>query len=212
MDMDGTLYLKRNAHAVTARIAKRLYAYTDRSGIPRKGVSRLVNRYIKDLRIPSIVHLLSEKYGLDSTDFVEYAFDIRPRSFGIRKDRRLVSLLTELGKTNEIILFTNSPLIWASRVVGALGLDKVITGRSIICFETLDYGRAEKPCERAYMILLKRTGDDPGNLLLLEDTDKDIRAARRLGIRTIRVRNGPGRNKTGEKDIYAALGELLSER
>jgi FMN phosphatase YigB (HAD superfamily) len=208
MDMDGTLYLKRDVHAVTAMMAERLYAYTDRAGIPRRGVSALVNRHIRELRIPFLIYLLSKKYGLDTTDFVEYAFNIHPRAFGIKRDARLVSLLTKLGRTNEIILFTNSPLIWASRVVKALGLDKVIPGRNMICFENLDCGRSSKPSEKAYMILLKRTGNDPEALLLLEDNYKNARVARGLGIRTIHIHNRPDR-KAGRKDIYAVLEELL---
>ncbi len=209
VDMDGTLYRKRNEEAARTKMAKRLYAYAARFGIPEKCVSRITREHINDLKINFAVSALSEKYGLDALEFANYAYDVQPRSLGIRRDRRLESLMQRLSRTRRIILFTNSPLIWVNRVMGALGLAGIIGGRDIISFETLDCGSSAKPCEKAYKILLRRTGGNPEDLLLLEDTYKNIREARRLGIRSVRIYNRPDRDKARQKDIYTVLEGLV---
>jgi FMN phosphatase YigB (HAD superfamily) len=212
LDMDGTLYLKRNENVVSAVMAKRLYEYAAKFGIPEKDVSRIIRKHIRELKINFLVNLLSEKYGLDAMSFANYAYDVEPRSLGIRRDRKLESLLLRLSRTRRIILFTNSPMVWVNRVIRTLGLAKIIGRRSIVCYETLDCGRSAKPCRDAYRILLKRTGNDPRNLLFLEDTYKNVAMARKQGIRSIRIHNKPDRDGPREKDIYAVLGGLLSER
>lgn len=211
LDMDGTLYHKRHEDRAVAEMARRLYAYTDMHGIPRDGVSKIVNRDIRYLRISSLVYRLSKKFGLDTRDFVNYAYDVHPSSFGIRRRKKLVRLLRRLDRTWRIILFTNSPMIWTERVMDTLGLTGIIDRKDTISFETLGYGRHMKPGDGAFRILLKRTGSDPKDLVLLEDTYTNVMAARRTGIMTVRISNKPARERGREKDILAALGDLLEK-
>jgi putative hydrolase of the HAD superfamily len=211
IDMDGTLYRKRHEERAAREISRRLYKYTARFNIPKEEVAEIVNKYIKSLRVSLMVYLISRRYGLDTVDFVEYAYDIHPSSFGIREDAKLAKLLLRLSKKRRILIFTNSPMIWTNRVIGALGLDGIIRKRNIIGFEALDWGKSSKPSERSFRILLKKTGDEPSDVLLLEDSCRNIGAARKLGIRTIRICNKPAYDKRRGEDIHTVLGRLADE-
>jgi FMN phosphatase YigB (HAD superfamily) len=206
--MDGTLYHKMHEDRAAVEMAERIYAYAEMLGLPEEGISKLVNKDVKYLRISSLVYNLSRKYGLYPRHFVDYVYDVHPVAFGIRRDRRLASLLRRAGRTRTIVLFTNSPMIWVDRVLGKLGISRIISRKNIISFENLSEGKHAKPSVGAFRILLKRTGNDPKNLLLLEDTYGNIRTAKRLGIRTVRVFNKHGK-KRNEKDIYEVLSGLL---
>jgi len=202
MDMDGTLYPERKEIPVSAALASRLYDYTDRIGIPEDDVRRLVGRYVRESRITPSIDLVCGKYALDREEVAEYVFDVYPSRFGIRKDKKLLSLLLELKTSNKLTLFTNSPRIWADRVVGALGLGGVFDRSNTIYYETLDRGASTKPRERAFQILMKRTTADKDRLVLLDDDLWNVRMAKLMGIHALRVSDR-------KRDIYTVLGGLL---
>lgn len=205
IDMDGTLYPEHKETAVSAALAKRLYGYTEEIGIPDDDVRRLVGRYVRESRITPSIDLICGKYVLDKEEVAEYVFDMHPRRFGISKDRRLLSLLLGLEAGNRLTLFTNSPRIWADRVVSALGLGGVFDSKNTIYYETLDHGASTKPSERAFQIMMKKTTANRGRLVLLDDDLWNVRVAKLMGIRAIRVSDR-------KRDIYSVLGGLLERQ
>jgi len=212
IDMDGTLYAKQKEVRASEEMARRLYEYTDGIGIPKDEVYKLVGKYIRELRLSPPISLLSAKYTIDINDLADYVYDLHPKSIGIKKDEELSRLLLSLRKRKKMALFTNSPLIWTIRVLNTLGIGRIIDKNNLFCFEELDNGMSLKPSERAFRILLEGTTTDVGKTIFLDDSLRNIRTAKSLGMKCIHVSNMSVKDRTRKRDIYSVLKMLAADQ
>lgn len=85
------------------------------------------------------------------------------------------------------IVYTNSPLHYAEGVLRLLRIDDLFD--AVYCIEHT--GFRPKPSLAGFRVLLERERLDPGRSVLVDDTLGNLRAARRLGLRTVWVTRDP---------------------
>jgi putative hydrolase of the HAD superfamily len=93
--------------------------------------------------------------------------------------RALKSLLRRLPGLK--IVFSNGPSHYAAAVVRAMGLEKLFHD----VFGVDDMGFHPKPGIRAYRHLLRSHRLNPRRCILVEDSEENLRTAKRLGMRTV---------------------------
>lgn len=85
------------------------------------------------------------------------------------------------------VLFSNSPLHYAQGVLELLRIDDLFD--AVYCIEGI--GFRPKPDREAFRVLLERERLAPERSVLVEDTLDNLRAARRLGLKTVWVTREP---------------------
>jgi putative hydrolase of the HAD superfamily len=98
------------------------------------------------------------------------------------------------------VILTNADAAHARRVLTVLGLQD--------CFKTIIDIKAMapycKPMPEAFQIALQRAGEpDASRCVLVDDAGHNCRAARQMGLYTIRIGSGP------EEDAHASIEELM---
>ena len=81
------------------------------------------------------------------------------------------------------ILFSNSPGHYAQAVLDVLGIGSLFD--AVYCIENMRF--RPKPALAGFRALMKREGLVPARTIMVEDTLDNLRAARRLGLRTVWV-------------------------
>jgi len=100
------------------------------------------------------------------------------------------------------IVYSNSPLHYAEGVLRLLRIDDLFD--AVYCIEHT--GFRPKPSLAGFRVLLKRERLDPGRSVLVDDTLGNLRAARRLGLRTVWVTRDP----RSPAFVDAKIGTILS--
>ncbi|MHB1830625.1 MAG: HAD family hydrolase [Candidatus Micrarchaeaceae archaeon] len=207
IDLDGTLYEGSELAEISTANMKRVHAFLKRRGIlelvPKALLKRLDNR-MKEGEISGSVIYLSRRYHIDEKKFSDYVNNIHPRSFRIRKDKRLISLLSNLSKRYKIFLFTNAPSIWARRALKILGLNGLIKWKNVMHQESLNDHM--KPDPEAYRIVLRKFRLNEREVIFMDDIDKNVAAARKMGIKSFHILNKRGSRRT----IYLILEKIKS--
>lgn len=84
------------------------------------------------------------------------------------------------------ILFTNGPLAYARAMLAALRIEREFDG--IAAIDTLKL--TPKPLPAAYRHVLRHFRLNPAHCTLVEDSEANLRYAKRLGMQTIILRSG----------------------
>lgn len=130
----------------------------------------------------------------------------------LTRDLELLAALTaiEIDK----VIFTNAPGAYARRVMRCLGLDAHF--RRVIDLEFHDY--RGKPFREAYERVVSYLRLRPEECVLVDDTLRNLRAARELGMRTVLVGPAPPEGTEGVEyrvdrpaQVTALLATLLDE-
>merc|ERR1711879_919865 len=101
----------------------------------------------------------------------------------------------------KMVAFTNAPREYALRCLDYLGLDCVFSDTHTFAVE--DVLPACKPEKAAFETVLSAVGVRPDGAVMFEDSMKNIRACKALGIRTVLI------NETGgESGDAGLLGDL----
>lgn len=99
-------------------------------------------------------------------------------------DTELVDMLETCDK--KMVAFSNGPRAYVLRVIKELGLSRVFSDDNV--FAVNDVLPACKPETEAFQKVLDRVGvQDPSECLMIEDSMKNIRAAKLLGMKTVLV-------------------------
>jgi FMN phosphatase YigB (HAD superfamily) len=203
LDLDGTLYSTYKVKSVDRASIPRAHAYLEKRGllgkIPKRSMLR-IDRQIEKGSVSSTIRRLSRRFNLDHKHFNDYVNDLSPKDFGIGKDRRLAGLLSKASKRYKLFIFTNSPEIWARRVITRIGLKKLIPFKNVVCLECM--GNFLKPDRESYRIMLRITGMRREEIIFIDDLPQNVAAGTRLGIRSMTVSN-TDRNK--RNSIYSIL-------
>ncbi len=208
MDLDGTLYSSSKEIAARNAALKRLKLYLKKKGMNNmiKGKhAEMLKKLILSGRVSYTIRYLHNVYGIPSRPFEIYVNDLNPSTFGIRNDNKMIKLLYELRNSYKLFIFTNSPNIWSSRAIKAIGISKFFNTKNTINREVLD--GYLKPEKNSYAIMLKRIGFNPNEVIFLDDKPENVNGAKKAGVKSILIHNGKGFGIS----IYAALRRIKTD-
>ena len=206
LDLDGTLYPKSIELKASRSSKMRVYKYL-RSRHLIDTISRTDLRVAEEKMARGSVSMaireLCKKYPISLHGLEYYAHNQDPSKFGMKRDRVLASLLKDLAKHYKIAIFTNSRKVWAQNAVRKLGVSKIIKKRYLVYAERID--NKLKPEPAAFRLMFKCTGIKPREALFLDDKERNVSAARKLGMKAIMVdMTGRRRNES----IHAVLRRI----
>lgn len=104
------------------------------------------------------------------------------------------------------IIFTNGPCEYANRVLKEIGLDNVFEAISTVT----NRGIKRKPEQNAYDHLLNTFGLTPKSCIFVEDTEKNLKPAKEMGMTTVLI-NVPNVDEAYIDYHYATLLDFLHD-
>ena len=206
LDLDGTLYPKRIELKASRSSKKRVYHYL-KSNSFMEMISKNDLRAAEDKMATGSVSMaireLCKKYPINLHGLEYYAHNQNPAKFGMKRDKALASLLRDLSKEYRIVVFTNSRKIWAQKAMVALGISRIIKKKYLVYAERVD--NKLKPEPAAFKLMFKCTGIKAQEALFLDDKERNVSAARKLGMTAMMV------DMTGKRrrdSIHAVLRRI----
>jgi len=212
-DLDNTLHDSSRAifkvidQSMTSAVAESLGVDTDTA-------NELRAHYWK--RYGATVIGLVRHHGVNARDFLErsHAFDIPSL---VHSETGLPAKLRRLPGRK--ILLTNAPLSYARTVLGTLGILPQFDSLWAIDHMHLQGRIRPKPSLALMRQVLARVGVPAGQVVLVEDTLKNLKSAKQLGMRTVHVFH-PGTpfsslhsGRSGYVDLRVnSLTDLLTQR
>lgn len=129
---------------------------------------------------------LHRHHGVSSADFLAYSHDFDVLA-SVQHRPWLRNWLKRLPGVKYVL--TNAPSHYAQQVLQALGVADQFIGMCAI--EQMQWwGRFRpKPALSLFQALLAELGQTAGQVILVEDTLKNLKAAKSLGMRTVWVRH-----------------------
>jgi putative hydrolase of the HAD superfamily len=177
-DLDATLYPADNGFWL--EIGRRIEIYLqDRMGMGLEQTIALKKAYYT--QYGTTLRGLQHHHSIDPQDYLKFVHDI-PASAYLQPDAPLREMLQSLPQRKWI--FTNSDNTHTMRVLEALDLTGCFDG--IISLESLDYEC--KPHPIVYQTALALAGEsDPGRVVYLDDSLRNLAPAKEMGVFTIHV-------------------------
>jgi putative hydrolase of the HAD superfamily len=177
-DLDNTLYPPDCG--LLDRVDQRFNDYIGaRFSLSLEQTRALRHRYIEEYG--TTLQGLRAEHAIDVEEFLSYAHDPIAMEEHLTVDEELLAALTAIEV--EKVVFTNSPGRWASRVLEALGLTHHF--RRVCDLEFMEYDA--KPSPKAFERVLAHLGRRAEECVLVEDTLRNLVAAKELGMTTILV-------------------------
>ncbi|CAJ1420814.1 unnamed protein product [Effrenium voratum] len=138
------------------------------------------------------------QYWADHCDFARF----------LHADPRQVEVIRSLSQDVglKIAVFTNSPRQYALRCLDALGLRAFVPDEMVFAVE--DVLPACKPQPEAFKKVLDAIGAAPQRTVMFEDSMKNIRACKALGMHTVLVHEANGISSGGEAALLHDLPQL----
>lgn len=203
-DLDNTLYPVSSGlmQGVDTRITQYVQNLL---GLGWEQALELRRRYFVDYG--TTLRGLQHNHTVDPEDYLAYVHDLVLESF-LASDAELDRLLGQVAATK--VVFTNSPIEYARRVLATLGIDRHFAQ----IFDIRFFAFLPKPDPLAYQRALDALGLAGAQTLLVEDTAQNLAPARALGMRTILVAAQPDTRLAVSADhvapdILAALRIVL---
>jgi FMN phosphatase YigB (HAD superfamily) len=212
LDMDGTLYSHRKYMKACSYAGKRLLDCTKEEGIPKAFIYGIM-KDIGNGKVTGAVCRICRRYRRQRMRFLNRVYDMNPERFGIGRDVRLAKEISKLGRSSKVVIFTNTPNIWAKRVISNLGIKGMINPSMIITLEKLDNARYFKPSKRAFDMLVKALHTKPSRIIFLDDSKENVEEARKLGMSAVQICNDKICHLDGHelsRTIYEELGALAN--
>ena len=181
IDLDDTLYPA--AAGLWEAIRTRIDLYMiERMNLPQEIVPELRKELF--LKHGTTMRGLQARYHIDEQDFLDFVHDLPLKDY-LEPDTQLRTIL-EMYPQRKVI-FTNADTNHANRVILALGLEG--------CFDQIidirDIRPYCKPQMEAFSKALELASvDKPGKCVMIDDTPRNLLAAREAGLFTIQVTNG----------------------
>jgi len=180
-DLDDTLYPSGNG--LWDEIGVRINRFMiERVGIDPSHVNDLRKRYFQTYGT-TLRGLLAEYSGTDPDAYLAYVHDVDLSRY-IAPNPALDSMLAALPQPKAIL--TNASTEHAHRVLTRLGVAHhfpIIVDIRAMNFEN-------KPLPHAYDALLKRISAPAAECIIVEDSVRNLRPAKALGMTTLLVGNG----------------------
>ncbi|MGE5248080.1 MAG: pyrimidine 5'-nucleotidase [Verrucomicrobiota bacterium] len=176
-DLDNTLYPKELP--IWRMVDDRIERYVMRElGADRDTARRIRTHFLA--RFGSTLRGLMHHHGVRPADYLEYVHDVPIAEFVPRRPDLLAMLEGLPGRS---VVFTNGSKDYARRVLSALGVAERM--EEVFGIEFMEY--IAKPSPFPYRKLLRVTGTRPEDSLFCEDSRRNLRPARELGMFTVLV-------------------------
>jgi len=179
-DLDNTLYSQKRD--LFSLIDRRINLYmSDILGIPADEVDGLRRLYWRDYGVT--LGGLIRHHGVDPEDYLHYVHDVAIHE-RLEEDPQLRRSL--FSSSLRKVIFTNASSDYAVRVLRCLGIEE--------CFEEVFDIRIAtflpKPFPEPYHRVLDRLGVEAERCVMVEDTLKNLKTAKELGMATVWVGEG----------------------
>jgi putative hydrolase of the HAD superfamily len=186
-DLDNTLH--NASHAIFPAISANMNAYMAQvlaaGGAPSDAVAVDAVRELYWARYGATLLGMVKHHGVRVEDFLHAAHQFDNLTMMIRAERGLARLFRRLpGKK---ILLTNAPRIYSRHVMRHLGLHKLIADHVSIESMRLHGQLRPKPSSQFLRKFAAQQKVHPRRCVLVEDTIHNLRAAKRIGMRTVWV-------------------------
>ena len=204
-DLDNTLYTEKCG--IFDLIDQRMNDWLiSRLQVPENEVNEFRHKYF--MKYGTTLRGLMLHHDVDPHDFLHYVHDVPVHEF-LSAD---VELRRALGSIeSRKVVFTNSDLRHATRILTALGIQDLF--ERIFDIEAMRF--IPKPNPEAYQSVLDYLQLEPRRCLLIDDMERNLTPARELGMRAILIGDGTPVNDdihviTNIKDLNGALARLMA--
>ena len=176
-DLDNTLYTEETGifDLIDQRMSEWLIK---RLKVPESEVREFRHKYF--MQYGTTLRGLMLHHNVDPMDFLHYVHDIPVHDF-LSADFELRSNLEQV--TGRKIIFTNSDERHAGRILDALA----IRDQFEKIFDIEAMGFIPKPNPESYQRVLEYAGVVASECLLIDDMERNLLPARKLGMRTILI-------------------------
>ncbi len=197
-DLDETIYPRRSGlmQAISARISAYMI---ERLSMDPEVVPRLRRQYWEAYGTTS--RGLQLLHGLDVLDYMDYVHDL-PITDYVDVDPALDAALTSLPQRK--VVFTNATAAHAQAVLQAVGVDHHFDAVYDVFFARHE----SKPSPGAYRRLLSDLGAGGEVCLMVEDTARNLRPAKSLGMVTVLVDPPAGADQDGVDYVVEAVADV----
>jgi FMN phosphatase YigB (HAD superfamily) len=203
LDLDGTLYPESNEHLACDAWMQRIDLYLNKH-IPdassNQSFKRMMARCARERKISKLIVEACKAFGIKLKPFAEYIYDIKPDDAKLRRDIKLSKALSMASEDHALYLFTNSYTNWVEKALRSIGVSDIFPRRAITDFSDLCFNI--KPSQESFRILLKRARCGKDDIVFLDNSISNVRAAAKFGICSRLVRNS-GTNGRGQ--LYEIL-------
>jgi putative hydrolase of the HAD superfamily len=191
-DLDDTLYPKEIG--LMAAIGQRIHQYMEeRVGLDPVMARDLRRHYLQTYG--TTLKGLQIHYSIDTDDYLSYVHDV-PLGDYLKPDKTLDRALTEIQA--EKVVFTNATTEHAHRVLRFLGVEHHFS--RIVDLRATNY--QNKPQPGAYRYVLDILGARPEECLIVEDSVRNLRPAKEMGMVTVLV------NSSGEDGVDFVIDDV----
>lgn len=177
-DLDETLYPSNTG--IWQAIGNRMDEYIQNElMIPGQEVTDLRNELFH--QYGTTLRGLREVYGINENEFLRFVHDIPIQDY-LKRDDVLIDTLSQYSSKK--VIFTNADSGHAHRVLSNLGIERFFD--TVIDIQTIH--PYCKPMKEAFQLALASVGvKSTANCVMIDDSDRNLKAAHELGFFTIRV-------------------------
>ena len=180
-DLDNTIY-DINA-GVFEKISSRITEYIITALSVTREEANLVRSNMYKKYGLTLTGLMRE-YGIAPDEYLDYIHDVTHPE--LKYDEQLKLNLTNL--TGRKFIYTNASQNHSKNILSVMGIEAEF--EKILDIKATQY--LPKPDPKSYNIMLKAFGistDQIGNSIFIEDTAKNLRPAKLLGLKTVWIEN-----------------------
>ncbi len=184
-DLDNTLYSPHAA--IFPQMHRRMAAYIAQAfSVAREEAERLREHYFH--AHGTTMRGLMLEHGVDPHEFMDFVHDVDLAAIGPAP--RLEAALAALP--GEKVVFTNADRKHARRILERLG----VSFRFSDIFGIEDANYVCKPDEGPYRALIAKYALDPASCCMVDDMERNLETAARLGMKTLWLRHEAAWQKT----------------
>ncbi|KAL7530628.1 hypothetical protein ACHAXR_003602 [Thalassiosira sp. AJA248-18] len=141
----------------------------------------------------------------DAGDLDEYWAENLDFSLLGGPDPACIETFQQFDPNLNLVAFSNGPRKYVSRALKEIGLDTFFSPENL--FAVTDVLPNCKPDKGSFDFVLKSIGAKPEECIMVEDSMKNVRAAKALGMRTILV-VGRGRRRSGSSSATSSDAKM----
>ena len=195
-DLDNTLH---NANAfIFPRIHQLMMDYMCRElGVGKEAAIALRRRYLR--RYGATLLGMMRHHGTNPRHFLAHTHDLPDLQRMVVCERGLSRVLARLPGRK--LLFTNAPAAYTHAVLSACRIHRCFDG----IYSIEDFRFSPKPALTGYLHILRREQLRAPDCIMVEDTLRNLRTAKRLGMRTVWVTNAPDGDRRVDVQVSSVL-------
>jgi putative hydrolase of the HAD superfamily len=198
-DLDDTLYPKEIG--LMAAIGQRIHQYMqERVGLDPAAARDLRHHYLETYG--TTLKGLQVHYNVDKEEYLSYVHNV-PLGDYLKPDKALDRVLTEIQA--EKVVFTNATTEHARQVLKFLGVEHHFS--RIFDIRAINYENKAQP--GAYRCILDILGAKPEECLMVEDSVRNLRPAKEMGMVTVLVNGSEGDGVDFAIDDVTQVGEIF---